>query len=359
MIRAHPFVVVAAVLFMGVSAFGARLVAERRARRAAPPPRSPENVDAPAPPPRRQEPTPPRVWRAPPAPPPETTLAALHVRVTGPHGVLVRGAEVWATLRGDPDDEGTLLDENESGDGTFSATELAPGRYDVRVEAPGLREVRLADLPTGPKLIDVFLPRAAVLLGAVGDPHGEGTCDGVTVSATAPAADDQDGEPEELATNVDPDSCQFELEGLPVAGPLTVIAKGRGWTERALVTLPVEGDPAAVCFHGPCAARPASLAIYVVDAAGRLVPEVSLDWSRETETEGELGSTTIEGFGLLHGPRAGQPLHLHAAAGDRAVETTVFVAAGVSEVVLTLPVADEQPEVSPRGGDHEVVFLMR
>lgn len=200
-----------------------------------------------------------------------------------------------------------------------------------------MRDVKLDDVATGPEVIEVSMARTAVLLGGVG-----GGCEGVTVFASWSTGDES--EPQLLMTEVESESCQFRLEDLPTTGPLTVVAKGPDWTERALVTLPVVGDPAAVCFRAPCALPPASLAIYVVDGAGRLVPDVALDWSRETETEGELGSTTMRGFALLHGRRAGQPLRLHATAGERSAETTVFVGAGIADVVLTLPLESAVPE---------------
>jgi hypothetical protein len=78
------------------------------------------------------------------------------------------------------------------------------------------------------------------------------------VKATGPAGPGEDDEPFEQETEVDPDSCQFQLDGLPPEGTLTVVATGRAWSERTLVTLPVSGDPAAVCFRPPCASTPAS-----------------------------------------------------------------------------------------------------
>jgi hypothetical protein len=165
---------------------------------------------------------------------------------------------------------------------------------------------------------------------------------------------------------VDPDSCQFQLDGLPLEGTLTVVATGRAWSERTLVTLPVAGDPAAVCFRPPCASMPASLAVYVADSGGHLASYVSLEWSRETETEGEMGFTTAEGMTLVHGRRAGQPLRLRASADDRVAETTVFLGAGVTDVVLTLPAEPTEAGPSavaeddqPGAGKHLVVGVVR
>lgn len=367
MVRMHPFLVGATALFVGVTALGASAISERRARRLRPPAPPPVEAEAPLPAPRQRVFEPPRPRPAPPPVEPVPQLATLRVRVTGPHGVLVSDAEVWATPHGaSEDDESLSLDQDEE-TGGFVATELVPGRYDLHVQAFGFRDARLENVPAGQDVVDVSLARAPVLLGAVGG----GDCEGLTVSVTGPA------EEEENEAVVDPDSCRFQLDTLPEAGPLTVVASGRGWTERALVTLPAEGDPRPVCLRAPCAATPASLAIYVVDAAGRLAHDVSLDWSRETELEGELGSTTLDGFSLLHGRVAGQMLKLHASTGAGDVEANVHVGAGVHDVVLTLPAAaadEEEPESEvPLGarnlvvtdddhggaGDHAVIRVVR
>jgi hypothetical protein len=142
------------------------------------------------------------------------------------------------------------------------------------------------------------------------------------------------------------------VDDLPSEGPLTVVARGPGWREQTLVTLPSDGDPRPLCLRAPCTVVPAALAIYVVDAAGRLADDVSLDWSRETETEGELGSTSLSGVSLLHGRVPGQVLRLHATAGSRQVETLASVGEGVSEVVLTLPVAADEGGSAEADDEH-------
>jgi hypothetical protein len=348
MVRMHPFLVGATALFVGVTALGASAISERRARRLRPPAQPPAESEAPLPAPRQ------RVFEAPrsrPVPPPVEQvpqLSTLRVRVTGPHGALISDADVWATPHGSSeDDESFSLDEDE-GSGGFVATELTPGRYDLHVQAYGFRDARLTNVPTGQDVVDVSLARAPVLLGAVGG----GSCEGLTVAITGPA------EEEEVEAVVDPDSCRFQADSLPETGPLTVLATGPGWTERALVTLPAEGDPRPVCLRAPCEATPASLAIYVVDAAGRLAHDVSLDWSRETELEGELGSTTLDGFSLLHGRVAGQLLKLHASTDAGEAEANVHVNAGVHDVVLTLPALMPAGDEHGGGGDHAVVRVV-
>lgn len=350
--RVHPFLVGATVLFVGVAALGASAVSERRARRLRPPAPPPVEPEVPLPAPRQRVYEPPRRRAEAPSPAPAPQLATLRVRVTGPHGVLLSGAEVWATPHGAPEDEDNIMLDDDQATGGFIATELAPGRYDLQVAAYGFREVRLNDVPTGEDVVDVSLARAPVLLGAVGG----GNCEGLAVSVTGPST--QEGEEETIAV-VDPESCRFEIDSLPDTGPLTVVAGGRGWTERALVTLPAEGDPRPVCLRAPCEATPASLAIYVVDAAGRLANDVSLDWSRETELEGELGSTTLDGFSMLHGRVAGQMLKLHASTEAGEAEANVHVGAGVHDVVLTLPNLVVPDDDHGGGGEDAVVRVVR
>src|SRR6185503_493099 len=108
---------------------------------------------------------------------------ALHVRVRGPRGLVLTGVEVSAVLRGDENDEGTTLEESEDEDGVFGVDELEVGRYDVLVEAPGMRPARLDDVPTGQDVVAVSLARAGVLLGAVGRRDHDGRCEGVHVTA--------------------------------------------------------------------------------------------------------------------------------------------------------------------------------
>jgi hypothetical protein len=352
MVRMHPFLVGATALFVGVTALGASAISERRARRLRPPAPPPVEPEAPLPAPRQHVFEPPRRRAEPPPPAPTPQLATLRVRVTGPHGVLISDADVWATPRGaSEDDEGLALSEDEA-TGGFVAMALEPGRYDLHVQAVGFRDARLSNVPTGEEVVDVSLSRSPVLLGAVGGGH----CEGLAVSVTGPAT--EDGEEQTIAV-VDPESCRFEIDSLPETGPLTVVAGGRGWTERALVTLPAEGDPRPVCLRAPCEATPASLAVYVVDATGRLAQDVSLDWSRKTELEGELGSTTLEGFSLLHGRVAGQMLKLHASSGAGTADANVHVGAGVTEVVLTLPASVVPDDDHGGGGEDAVVRVVR
>src|SRR5204863_5724324 len=123
---------------------------------------------------------------------------------------------------------------------------------------------------------------------------------------------------------------------------------------RALVTLPLTGDPAFLCLAPSCGDPPASVVVYVADGLGALVPSAQLEWTLMGDaTRGEIGSTTIQGPGILQRRRSGETLRLLATAQERFAEATVFVGSGVTDVVLTLPAPlsdapaeqDEEPEI--------------
>jgi hypothetical protein len=199
--------------------------------------------------------------------------------------------------------------------------------------------------------VAIALERAPVLRGTLGR-GGPGACEGAEVQVYGP---DETPDPEDTRFDIDADSCRFELEDLPEEGPLTIVARRAGRIERALVTLPDAGDPAFLCLAGPCDPPSASLAVYVADASGLQVEMAGLEVTREAPDGGEMTVTTIGGFGLLHGQRAGAPVHLSATALDRTAEATIFPGAGVTDVVLTLP-AGEAPEAPTEEG--EIVHLL-
>ena len=333
--KVQPLLVASALLLVGVMALGATAVVGRRQARARRPP-PPLEVEAPPGPAPRYIFVPPE---APPPPaepeaPPEAT-AALHLRVTGPHGLLL--AEASATLQspGDAGDEATTLDAEEDHPGLLSATDLSPGRYDLVVSAPGMRDAKLAGVPTGDDVVDVSLARAPVLLGALGATNGRG-CEGATVVVLG--AEGSDDETTVTAT-LDADDCTFVVEALPDTGPLTVVARRGDEVDRALVTLPSAGDPGFVCLAPPCAAAPGSLAIYVADASGAQVDGASLEWTLAgDELRSEIGSNSgAAALTYLHDRQVGDAYHLRVTSDDRTAEATALVGPGVTEVVLTLP----------------------
>jgi len=222
--RVHPFVAGAAVLLAGVIALGASLVVERHNRRSRRPPPPPEEADPPPPPPRQWAPAPPPP-RAVVAPAPKPPAAVLRVRVTGPHGLYLEQVEVTAFRPELPDDSGTELAEEEDEDGRYTAEDLEPGRYDVLVEAAGMRPVRLTGVPTSDRIVQVSLARRAVLLGSIGVPGPGGGCADMRVVAAEPP-DENRAEPRTLDTSVDASSCTFAIEDLRATGQLTVIARG-------------------------------------------------------------------------------------------------------------------------------------
>lgn len=357
--RVSPLLVAAGSLLVGVTALCAVGVIEHRKARVRKPPPEPELDEAPPAPAR-----PPRLVEAPrralPPPPPPPALAELHVHVVGPHGIVPDGVEVTAHRRGADDDEWTALDdaaaEAEADDedeaqvlrGTFSTSSLEPGRYDLRVQASGMRTAHLDDVRLGPKPLEVALARAPALLGSVAGMAAGGSCAQVTVAWSAGEGDDR----EEGEATVDADQCTFVAEELPEAGAVTVVATRGARREAALVTVPLTGDPAFLCLAPPCSAQPASLLVYVVDG-DRLASGPTLSWSLQTDgLTGEEGMSIGAGLVWIHGRRVGETLALRAEADDRSAELTTSVASGVTEVAVTLPGAwrpncfDSEPDCS-------------
>jgi hypothetical protein len=347
--RVHPFLAAASMLLAGVMAFAATSVVQHgkaRARRPPPPPDPDEALPAA----RQVRPMieAPRIRAAaPPAPP---ARAELHVHVTGPHGIDVEDVDVSLHRRGDQPDAWDVLDTDDDPDdastrGRFSSSDLALGRYDLRVEAPGMRTVRLEDVQTGPRVVEVALARAPALLGSVGDGlRGEG-CGGVTVTWSA-------GE-ESGDAPVDEADCTFAIETLPDAGPVTVVAARGTATARALVTPPLSGDPAVVCLAPPCDAEPASLLVYVADTNHQQIDDATLEWTyRGGGLRGAMGRSMGAGLLFVHGRHAGETLALYVERGHDETQSTVVLGPGVTEVVLTLPAAppaqeedrDDEPE---------------
>jgi hypothetical protein len=344
-LKIHRLVVLAALLLAGVMALGATLVIRHRGGRV----RRPVDVPEVPAPPVRPSPRPLAAaeapWRFPAAPAPARPTDVLRVRVVGPHGLLPTSAEVTAVRqrtgghagnRGGAADDTISLDEDD--DGVFTAESLEPGTYEILVESYGLRSARIEGVRAGDEVVDVALARAPVLLGALGNRAGSG-CNGFSVGAKAPDSNPTIGDAETVdAETVDAETCTFVMDQLPERCPLTVTAKGEDLVERSLVTLPVQGDPAALCLRPPCDVQPASLAVYVADGAGRLAESVTLEWTLVgDETYGEMGTLMGVGLSYLHGRRAGQSLRIRAAVGDRAAETTALVGPGVTDVVLTVP----------------------
>ena len=232
--------------------------------------------------------------------------------------------------------------ENEAPGGIFEADDLAPGRYDVRVEANGMRTARLDDVGPGPKVIEVGLARAPVLLGAIGS-MGAAGCAGVTVAWSGPGEGGESGE-----ASVDPEDCTFVAEALPDTGPITVVATRGARRDRALVTPPLSGDPSFLCLAPPCREEPASLLVYVADTDHRQVDDATLTWTLQgDELRGAMGTSMGTGLLFVHGRRAGQTLALRAERGAHVVEATTVVGPGITEAVLTLPVQAPEPKEAP------------
>jgi len=350
--RVHPFSAAAALVLVGVTALCSAAVVQHRrarARRASPPP----ELDEPIPAPRHIyfNATPPAPTPAPPPGPPPPPGGELHLHATGPHGLAVPGFDVIVHRRGDAPDDWTPIDSDEipaangqtPAPGTFATSDLEPGRYDVRVEAEGMRTIRLDDVPTGPKVIEVVLARRPALLGAVGQLGGAG-CAGVTVTWSGPGDDAETGD-----ATVD-DDCTFFVEAIPEDGPLTVVAKRGALESRALVTPPLSGDPGFLCLAPPCAEEPASLLVYVADTEHAEVSDASLSWTLQAD-ELHGGGGLSEGMGVLwmHGRRAGQTLALRAERDGHVAEASALLGAGVTEVLLTLPA--EPPPTGSADGD--------
>ncbi len=289
----------------------------------------------------------------PPEPPP---AAVLRVHVSGPHGIALDAVDVSARRRGqeteDGDDGWISLGEDDEGDeeegtkppGVFSAVDLEPGRYDLRIEAAGMRTSRIDDVPTGASVVEVALARAPLLLGAIGALGGPG-CLGVTVRWSGP--DDAEGGDAE----VNEADCTFVADTLPETGPITVVASSGTRRESALATLPLSGDPASLCVAPPCAVTPAALVVYVVDAANGQVDDATLTWTlRGDALRGEMGTRSGGGFPQVLQRRPGQVIALCAARGRDAVDAVAVVGAGVTEVVLRLPAASPE-RAGPPGAD--------
>ena len=81
----------------------------------------------------------------------QITTGSLSGTVSDPAGAVIAGAKV--TVRNQDTGQVTSLVANEVG--LFKASYLTPGKYTVRVEAPGFRTTELKD-------IDVLLSREAV-----------------------------------------------------------------------------------------------------------------------------------------------------------------------------------------------------
>ncbi|HVU52604.1 MAG TPA: hypothetical protein VHL80_18115 [Polyangia bacterium] len=343
----HPFVAAAALLLAGVTTLAATAVVQHRRARARRPPPPPELEEAP-PAPRHiyfSGPAPAPRPAAPPAAAPER--GELHLHVTGPHRLAVADFEVSVHRVGDDPDlwsllEGDALDgQAEPPPGTFMASELDPGRYDVRVEAEGMRAVRLDAVPTGPKVLEVALARRPALLGAVGDLGGHG-CTGATISWSGPGDDAETGQ-----ASVG-DDCTFFVEALPEDGPVTVAATRGAVQARALVMPPLAGDAGFLCLAPPCLEQPASLLVYVTDTDHQEVDDATFSWTWQSDLENALGDSQGTGVIFVHGRRAGQTLALRAARGAQVAEATAVLGPGVTEVVLTLPAAASSAASSDR-----------
>jgi hypothetical protein len=340
--KVHPFIAAAAMLLAGVMALAASTVVHHQKVRSRRPPPVPDvGVDDERLAPRQVRPTF-EVAPARPTPPPSSPARAeLHVHVTGPHGVEVEDVDVEAHRRGDPPEAWNVLDAEGEDDavgaqGRYASSDLVPGRYDLRVEAPGMRTVRVDDVPTGPRGVEVALARSPALVGSVGALAAEG-CAGTTVTWSVGA---ETGE-----AAVDDDGCTFAVEVLPDAGPVTVVARKGSATARALVTPPLSGDPAVACLAPPCDSEPASLLVYAADTNHRQVDDAVLNWTLQgDELRGAMGTSMGAGLLFVHGRRAGETLALSAVRGDQAVQTTVVLGRGITEVLLTLPVAASEAD---------------
>jgi hypothetical protein len=348
--KVHPILAAAAMLPAAVLVLGASAVVRHhraRARRPAPP----LEVEEAPPAPRHIYPmaeAPP--VRPPPAPAPPPR-AELHVHVTGPHGLLPSGVDVSFHRHGAPPDVWDLLDEeddDEAGEapggdtvrrnGRLSSKELEPGRYDLRVEAEGMRPLHLDDVATGPKVIEVALARAPVLLGNAGAMATDG-CEGLSVGWAAPVDDGEAGE-----ATVDYDDCTFAIEGLPAAGPITVTATLGATKRSVLVTPPLSGDPAYVCLEPPCGAEPATLLVYLADTEHHPIDDASLTWTlRRDEYHGAMGTSTGASLLYVHNRRVGETLDLRLERDKQVVTSTATLGPGVTEVLLTLPFAPPKP----------------
>jgi hypothetical protein len=346
--KVDPLIAAAALLLTGVMAFAAVVVVEHRQARARRPPPPPEIDDDPLPPRRAVPAVPaPRLRRPPPATV-EPATVQLHVHVTGPFGLVLDDVGVSVHRRGDLEDEWNDLGEaaprDDAPEATFEALDLEPGRYDVRIQAPGMRTTQLDDLAPSPEALEVALVRAPILLGALGALGNPGSCLGARVGWSAPGQDGDDAQTGEAT--VDADGCTFVAEELPEPGPITVVAtRRRTVIARSLVTLPLAGDPGFLCLEPPCAEEPASLLVYLADTGHHPITDARLTWTLQgSDLEGATGTAMGGGTLFVHGRRIGQTLALRAERGERAVEATTTVGTGVTEVLLTLPARPPEPD---------------
>jgi hypothetical protein len=339
--RVHPSAAAATLWLVAVTALCATAASRHRQARArrAPPPEAEDFEPAPR---HIYSNDTPKVSPHASPPAPESPRGELHVHVTGPHGLEITDFDVLVHRRGNGLDDWTLLapegaDGQDRAPATFAFSTLEPGRYDVRVEAGGMRTVRVDDVPTGPRVVEIGLSRRPVLLGAVGDLGGPGCAD-VKVAWSGPGDDAETGE-----ATLDAD-CTFFVEALPEDGPVTVTAKRGALEARALVTPPLSGDPGFLCLAPPCGDEPASLLVYVADTDRRDVIDASLTWTRQaSDLEGEMGMAEGMSMMWVHGRRAGQTVAVRAAREGHTAEATTLLGPGVTELLLTLPAAPAAP----------------
>jgi hypothetical protein len=113
----------------------------------------------------------------------------------------------------------------------------------------------------------------------------------------------------------------------------------------AQVVVPATGDPPPLCLDPPCAALPAALVVTVGDTDGVLRTDAELDWRVAPAAGGEDADDedewTSQAEWVIADLKPGAEVHLRASLGPRQASTVVWAGLGVSEVVLTLPVASE------------------
>jgi hypothetical protein len=261
----------------------------------------------------------------------------LRLNVMGPHGLRMAHVEAFAVHQGDPEETRHDFDyADEDEEGALTLAGLTPGRYDVAVEAPGMRPVHVEGVPTNGETVAIALERSPVLRGVARRGADARSC-AAAVFVRGPGL--------RKSTGVDQQDCTFEIEDLPSGRSLEVWTNASGTDPHTLVTIPLAGDPAFLCIGTPCDDTRASLAVYVADARGVQVENASLEWTLVgDETRGEIGNDSAPHLTYLHGRRPGESLHLRASVDGRLAETTVVVNRGVTDVVLTVPVAPEDGE---------------
>ena len=145
-----------------------------------------------------------------------------------------------------PDKDGDALQSS------FEIGGLIPGRrYDVEFTGSEIRALKLVGVTAPTETLNVTLEPRAVVHVAVGFPVGD-SCpiDSVKVSAGSEEIEQERGL---IAKVLD---CRFELPAPVDAGPIMVVAEGKGWLLQANVTIPEHGDPEPVCLNPPCRANP-------------------------------------------------------------------------------------------------------